>query len=54
MSTEEHSDECTCEVCTEEKKFLIDLICLSVTDEEEEATILDRKKKVTTLDIGDI
>lgn len=37
----------------EEKRFLIELICLSVTDEEEEATILDRKKK-TTLDMGDI
>lgn len=52
MSTEEHNDECTCEVCTEEKRFLIELICSSVTDEEEE--VINRKKKVTTLDMDDI
>lgn len=52
MSTEEHSDECTCEVCMEEKRFLIDLICSSVTDEEE--VTMNRKKKVTSLDMDDI
>lgn len=48
----EHKGECNCEVCTEEKRFLIDLICSSVTDEEE--VTVDRRKKVASLDIGDI
>lgn len=46
-----HKDECNCEVCAEEKRVLIDLICSSVTDEEEAADI---KKKVATLDMDDI
>ena len=50
MSTEEHSDVCNCEVCTEEKRLLIDLICSSVTDEEE----VVRQKEVTSLDMDDI
>lgn len=51
MSAEEHSDECACEVCAEEKRFLIELICSSVTDEE---VVVDKRKKVKTLDMGDI
>ena len=51
MSTEEHNDECDCEACREEKRFLIELICSSVTDEEVKTK---KTKTVSSLDMDDI